>query len=150
MRQRRWIELLKDYDLTISYHPGKSNKVADALSRKNESKITLASLSAQPCLQETVKLNQDRDPELKKLKGQVESGKSQGLQNDDKGVLWMKGRLCVPDSDNLRQEILSKQSTSDPEDYCNRWRYLSGSGNISPWTLWWGYQSRGKVKTEYG
>ncbi|XP_073133683.1 uncharacterized protein [Henckelia pumila] len=32
MRQRRWIELLKDYDLTISYHPGKANKVADALS----------------------------------------------------------------------------------------------------------------------
>ncbi|XP_075504637.1 uncharacterized protein LOC142542079 [Primulina tabacum] len=95
MRQRRWIELLKDYDLTISYHPGKANKVADALSRKNESKITLASLSARPCLQETVKLNQDRDPELKKLRGQVESGKSQDLQTDDKGVLWMKGRLCV-------------------------------------------------------
>ncbi|XP_075483853.1 uncharacterized protein LOC142524010 [Primulina tabacum] len=132
------------------YHPGKANKVADALSRKNESKITLASLSARPCLQETVKLNKDRDPELKKLKGQVESGKSQDLQIDDKRVMWMKGRLCVPDSDNLRQEILSKQSTSDPEDYCNRWRYLSGSENISPWTLWWGYQSRGKLKMEYG
>ncbi|XP_073119989.1 uncharacterized protein [Henckelia pumila] len=39
MRQRRWIELLKDYDLTISYHPGKANKVADALSRKNMSKV---------------------------------------------------------------------------------------------------------------
>ncbi|XP_073272086.1 uncharacterized protein [Primulina huaijiensis] len=136
MRQRRWIELLKDYDLTISYHPGKANKVADALSRKNESKITLASLSARPCLQETVKLNQDRDPELTKLKGQVESGKSQDLQIDDRGVLWMKGRLCVPDSDNLRQEILSKQSTNDLEDYCNPWKYLNGNGNISPWTLW--------------
>ena len=34
MRQRRWLELLKDYDLTISYHPGKANVVADALSRK--------------------------------------------------------------------------------------------------------------------
>ncbi|XP_075515531.1 uncharacterized protein LOC142550177 [Primulina tabacum] len=112
MRQRRWIELLKDYDLTISYHPSKANKVADALSRKNEIKITLASLSARPCLQETVKLNQDRDPELKKLKGQVESGKSQDLQIDDKGVLWMKGRLCVPDSDNLCQEILSEAHKS--------------------------------------
>ncbi|XP_075473862.1 uncharacterized protein LOC142504906 [Primulina tabacum] len=68
MRQRRWIELLKDYDLTISYHPGKANKVADALSRKSGNKITLASLSARPCLQETVKINQDRDHELKKLK----------------------------------------------------------------------------------
>ncbi|GKV24943.1 hypothetical protein SLEP1_g34480 [Rubroshorea leprosula] len=35
MRQRRWLELLKDYNLTISYHPGKANKVADALSRKS-------------------------------------------------------------------------------------------------------------------
>ena len=35
MRQRRWIELLKDYDCQILYHPGKANAVADALSRKS-------------------------------------------------------------------------------------------------------------------
>ena len=34
MRQRRWLELVKDYDLEILYHPGKANVVADALSRK--------------------------------------------------------------------------------------------------------------------
>ena len=35
MRQRRWMEFLEDYDFTLHYHPGKSNVVADALSRKS-------------------------------------------------------------------------------------------------------------------
>nr|GFD28940.1 CCHC-type integrase [Tanacetum cinerariifolium] len=35
MRQRRWLELLKDYDTNIQYHPSKANVVADALSRKS-------------------------------------------------------------------------------------------------------------------
>ncbi|KAA3470493.1 integrase [Gossypium australe] len=35
LRQRKWLELLKDYDLFIGYHPGKANVVADALSRKS-------------------------------------------------------------------------------------------------------------------
>jgi hypothetical protein len=35
MRQRRWLELIKDYDLEVHYHPEKANVVADALSRKN-------------------------------------------------------------------------------------------------------------------
>mgnify|MGYP006877688890 CR=1 FL=1 len=35
LRQRRWIEVLKDFDFSIFYHPGKANVVADALSRKS-------------------------------------------------------------------------------------------------------------------
>ena len=34
MRQGRWLELIKDYDCTINYHPGQANVVADDLSRK--------------------------------------------------------------------------------------------------------------------
>jgi hypothetical protein len=36
IRQRRWLELIKDYDLEIHYHPSKANLVADALSRKGQ------------------------------------------------------------------------------------------------------------------
>jgi hypothetical protein len=39
LRQRRWLELIKDYDLRINYHPGKANVVADALSRRSHLNI---------------------------------------------------------------------------------------------------------------
>ena len=40
--QRRWLELIKDYELEIHYHPGKANVVADALSRKSHVNMLLA------------------------------------------------------------------------------------------------------------
>ena len=44
LRQRRWMELIKDYDCVIDYHPGKANVVADALTRKSAQ--TLRALNA--------------------------------------------------------------------------------------------------------
>jgi hypothetical protein len=41
MRQRRWLELIKDYDLEVHYHPRKANVVADALSRKSHCNCTV-------------------------------------------------------------------------------------------------------------
>ena len=46
LRHRRWMELLKDYDVTILYHPAKANVVADTLSRKKGSIGSLAHLQA--------------------------------------------------------------------------------------------------------
>ena len=40
LRQRRWVELLKDYDFTIEYHLGKANVVADSLSRKSSGNLS--------------------------------------------------------------------------------------------------------------
>ena len=47
MRQHRWLELLKDYDLEVHYHPRKANVVADALSRKSYTKeVQVAAMSS--------------------------------------------------------------------------------------------------------
>ena len=45
MRQRRWLKLIRDYDCSINYHPGKANLVADALSRME--RLNLITLTAE-------------------------------------------------------------------------------------------------------
>jgi hypothetical protein len=57
MRQRRWLELIKDYDLEIHYHPGKANVVADALSRKAFCHCLTVSTPDTTLCQEMEKLN---------------------------------------------------------------------------------------------
>jgi hypothetical protein len=52
LRQRRWMELLNDYDCEIRYHPGKTNVVADTLSRKPH--VMLHSIQVQNNLQERI------------------------------------------------------------------------------------------------
>jgi hypothetical protein len=59
MRQRRWLELIKDYDLEVHHHPGKANIVADALSRKAQCNcVTMDSKIATLC-DELCKLNME-------------------------------------------------------------------------------------------
>jgi hypothetical protein len=45
MRQRRWLEMIKDYDCEINYHPGKANVVADVLSRKSTVELAAHGIS---------------------------------------------------------------------------------------------------------
>nr|GEW10335.1 hypothetical protein [Tanacetum cinerariifolium] len=58
MRQRRWIELLSDYDCEIRYHPEKANVVADALSRKEKEPIRVKALvmTVRPSLHDQIRL----------------------------------------------------------------------------------------------
>ena len=80
MRQRRWLELFKDYDCIKDYHLGKANVVADALSRKTvvamslqysdlslaDDGAMLAQLEAQIILKQTIIDAQKNDEELQK------------------------------------------------------------------------------------
>nr|GEX54587.1 putative reverse transcriptase domain-containing protein [Tanacetum cinerariifolium] len=76
MRQRRWIELLSDYDCEICYHPGKANVVADALSRKEREK---------PLRVRSLVLTDHKGLMQQNLEAQVKSLKEGNVQKEDLG-----------------------------------------------------------------
>jgi hypothetical protein len=57
LRQRRWLELIKDYDLEIHYHPGKANLVADALSRKEHVHLAIVAQLPDEIVEDFKRLN---------------------------------------------------------------------------------------------
>ncbi|KAJ8759212.1 hypothetical protein K2173_006672 [Erythroxylum novogranatense] len=95
LEHRRWLELLKDYDCTIEYHPGKANVVADALSRKSHTSTAQIQVSRLPNLIQLRALN----------KVKSDTGSEFELRDE---TLWLEQRLCVPDVDDLRREILEE------------------------------------------
>jgi hypothetical protein len=120
LSQRRWLELIKDYDLGIDYHPGKANMVADALShRSHVSQLVVDRVPFELCeefdklnikivanteamemevcsslLQETRKCQVEDEKNLE-MKHDIKEGKSPGVLKDDQEVLWYEGRICV-------------------------------------------------------
>ena len=62
----------------------------------------LAQFKVRSVLRDRIKATQSRDPVLVELKENVRSRKFTDFSLDDEGTLWISGRLCVPDVDNLR------------------------------------------------
>ncbi|GJR62887.1 putative reverse transcriptase domain-containing protein [Tanacetum coccineum] len=87
MRQRRWLELLKDYDTNIQYHPGKANVVADALSRKSGMIACFDSIILHELERLDIKEAQRDDGELWAIVQNVEDGKHTEFSVDDDGVV---------------------------------------------------------------
>jgi ribonuclease HI len=109
--QHRWLELIKDYDLEVHYHPGKANVVADALSRKsyaNKVRATPVSkelcaefkllnlgivtnameLEVTPTLELEIRKGQLEDEKLKEIAENIVLGKAPGFRLDENGTLW--------------------------------------------------------------
>nr|GEV62288.1 retrotransposon protein, putative, Ty3-gypsy subclass [Tanacetum cinerariifolium] len=106
MRQRRWLELLKDYDTNIQYHPRKANVVADALSRKSGLHGYWASLRVEPDLISQIKEAQKEDSEIWTIVENLDEQTEFRLDEDD--VLWQDTRLCVPNDATLREALLTE------------------------------------------
>jgi hypothetical protein len=131
LRQRRWLKLIKDYDLGINYHLKKANVVADALSRRSHvSQLVVDSIPFMLC-EEIDKLNlriiantevmkmevgssllqdiqrgQLEDEKIQETKCNIKEEKSHVFMKDDQVVLWYKGRICVPNVKELNDKIL--------------------------------------------
>ncbi|KAK5775278.1 hypothetical protein PVK06_043151 [Gossypium arboreum] len=147
LRQRRWLELLKDYELIIDYHPGKANVVADALSRKSlftlramnvhlsvrSDSLLVAELKSKPLLTHQIREAQKVDDELVAKRAACVPNKDSEFQIDDDDCLRFKSRLCVPKNSELISIILN-------EAHCSRMAIHPGSTkmyNDLKRRFWW-------------
>jgi hypothetical protein len=133
MRQRRWLELTKDYELEIHYHPGKANVVADALSRKSQFNMLAAhpmsyelakefdklnlgflnntqgvTIELEPTLEHDIRKGQKDDEKINEIRQLIIDGKGKDFREDTEGVVWFRDRLCVPDIKSIRELILKE------------------------------------------
>jgi hypothetical protein len=133
MRQRRWLEFIKDCDLEIHYHPGKANVVADALSHKahcnylpvvsnsqEESSVQKIPIMAQynvtltPVLRGKIIASQSIDMGVTHIKRRLTEGdpKVNYFHVDEEGTLWFKDHLVVPKNHGLGKKIFDEAQTS--------------------------------------
>jgi ligand-binding sensor domain-containing protein len=136
LRQCRWLELIKDYDLRINNHPGKANVVADALSRKkycntpfaqrmqpelrreieylnlgmvNKAKVVM---EVEPTLEVEIREGQLEDAKLKEIRQLIRDNKTSAFLEDSQGTLWLGKWICVPNLKPIKESILRETHDS--------------------------------------
>ncbi|GJU51283.1 putative reverse transcriptase domain-containing protein [Tanacetum coccineum] len=107
--ERRWLELLKDYDTNIQYHPGKANVVADALSRKS-GMIAGIKVEEEIICDLSIKAAQKDDGEIWAIIQNID--KQTEFRVDDDGILWQGTKLCVPEDPTLREALMTEAHSS--------------------------------------
>ena len=122
LRQRIWMELIKDYECTIDYQVGKANVVAYALSRKSMQTLralnahfslsddgtVVVELIARPEMLNQVLEAQKRDEKISAIVSQIGNDKETEFTVNENGVLYYKDRVCVLDDNDLRKSILEE------------------------------------------
>ncbi|GJU60048.1 putative reverse transcriptase domain-containing protein [Tanacetum coccineum] len=114
MRQRRWIELLSDYDCVIRYHPGKANVVADALSRKDKEPIRVRALvvTVHNNLPEQIRNAQVEACKEENIGAEGFLGKGEPFEVRSDGTKCLKGRVWLPLFGGLRDLIMLESHKS--------------------------------------
>jgi hypothetical protein len=131
MRQRRWLELIKDYELEVHYHPRKVNVAADSLSRKHRcNHLTIQSHPSYcdpeepslrvvphgrlnnttliPTIKEDVISTQRMDVGMGHLCQRLELWEAQCFWQDADGILWFKDLLAVLKDFELHHKIMDE------------------------------------------
>ncbi|KAJ9544591.1 LOW QUALITY PROTEIN: hypothetical protein OSB04_024298 [Centaurea solstitialis] len=111
LRQRRWVELLNDYNCEIKYHPGKANVVANALSGKERVKPSRAramGMTVQTSLKNQILEAQGEALKAENLKKETLDQLEKDFEVRSDGVRYFKDRVWVPKVDQLRSTIMDE------------------------------------------